>query len=611
MFSALSFAIAALLALIVLILGLRQQAGWGRSLKNAGLLGLLWSLPAGVLLFSEPSWAVLTVPVIAGGWTLLFFRRPKQLLRQTPVPLGAPELEARIQASAAHLGVHNLELARLPTGAQLGVHAFAANLSRPLVILADGLLHRLDEDEQHALACHELGHHSSGSLWWLLAPWPLGAALAFTLLPSVREVTVIGLAFALGFFGSRVWVSRPVELLCDRIAAQATEPATIRSALTRLHALHPVPLEGWLGPLAYLLATHPPLPIRLQALGEEQPLAVRHRVAHLLGNLVLLGTLGLLVASEVNPFFFLTLAAVPPFLLALGARRALKQGRGRQPVSWVQRYFIPGLLVFIALAVSVILGSVKGTLSSLWLVPTLVAELLVVVFAIRFRRTHRLRKQIQEAVHRRDFAWVWGLWAEQGARISKEPSLAHDVLVCGWVLGEVGTDRDLLALCPRFPQAGLSLSSLSLFRTPELAAQAAQAVIQALPNDHAGYVCLGRARLEQGDLEGAREAAEQARAADDDPLIGALEAWIQVRSGELESAKALLEEVELERPGDPWAQLIGLELALESGDTEAASEDLLRLERAVADMPVHGFGPALERLRARATPGSPGAAPSA
>ncbi len=197
---------------------------------------------------------------------------------------------------------------------ETGINAFVAGATpaRAVLVVTEGALAQLDRDELQGVVAHEFSHILNGdirlnlrlmaALAGILTVGKLGEFLVHLSpgdrrrnggLPVLAGLVLMAIGYAGLFFGRliKAAISRQRERLADASAVQFTRlPAGLAGALIKirngsgshLHSLHAEDLShmGFAETLAIrlrrLLATHPPLDQRLEALGADW--AARARV---------------------------------------------------------------------------------------------------------------------------------------------------------------------------------------------------------------------------------------------------------------------------------------------------------------------------------------------
>ena len=242
-----------------------QAAAWG-----AGPLWWVWAT------------GVLAVAVVGAAYLV-----PAALARAAAevAPLGRPELEARLSALAARVGVPFIQVLAWKAGRPGRTSAMLVGAGRSRrVLVAESVLDSHADDEIEVIVAHELAHSVRGDMWRSAAL--AIAAGAVCLFASARAVEVMDGALGIGAPGDMAslplialvcrgaWgalspvvnaMSRAQERRADRDALTWTQnaPALVRT-LRRLGAAHlaedrPSRLAG------VLFGRHPPLSERIAA----------------------------------------------------------------------------------------------------------------------------------------------------------------------------------------------------------------------------------------------------------------------------------------------------------------------------------------------------------
>ena len=175
----------------------------------------------------------------------------------------------RIAWIAGRLGIAPpvTRLVRSPSALQKN-NALIAGLAAPTMVLYDGILYRLTEEERDAIIAHELAHLANHTFWyWLVAGAACGVA-------SVAASAFYPLFVALGLglvllTGAWLILSRRLELDCDRRAARAIGHRRAASALWKIHADQP--FRGLIEFLIGAVGTHPSRDERLAAIRRDAP----------------------------------------------------------------------------------------------------------------------------------------------------------------------------------------------------------------------------------------------------------------------------------------------------------------------------------------------------
>jgi Zn-dependent protease with chaperone function/tetratricopeptide (TPR) repeat protein len=595
----------------------REGGGVARALLVGAFVAGSAAAPALVLAWVAGTWEVEPSELIVGGAVVLFvftmgFRVVKQPFRHA-MPMDDPDLEAALARVAQRAGLRTVpKLLRLRTLGALPVYGWVAVLHHPVVILADGLVHRLEPEEHEAILAHEVAHVSTGSLWWLQLPLPLAASISMAMLVWVDMWVVAGSTWALWAFLSRV-IGRPTELLCDRRAAELTSPQAMISGLRKMHAVHPVRDPGWRWSVSWALATHPPAQLRVHALGEDQgPLARRLRWTSALGfGLWLTLYLAVLGSWTLLPGLDSFLIGVNLALLGLGlqlaprlaARSFLRRRRALVPPGLPgRRWTRVGWWMFV-FGFASILADWMGC----WTPVLLLGGLLGMgLGAFRARGLRKLRSQLHEAMSAGKLAEARHIGQAHPGHLKRDPGLRHDVALANAALGCRGEAIEALERVlqrpERLPMAALSLGRMRLSDDPGRSLELGAWLTQHLPGEIAGplLVCDALRRLRRPDE--AMAAWAQARALEpDDPGVLILAIELALDADDADEAERWAEQARERAPGELTLQLAEARLALARGELETFHQQLDRARAILEDHPLAFVQWRIEELEAELT----------
>ena len=602
--------------LVTLLAAKRQSGGVTRSgaVAAAAIAGLA-SLPAAVLaamalVYDLDSGELITGASLALAVWAMGIRAVKQPFEHA-VPMNDPGLEAAIARVAARAGLRRApRLLRLRTLGALPVYGWVAVVHDPVVILADGLVHRLEPEEHEAILAHEIAHVSTGSLWWLLLPLPLAATISMALLAWVDMWVVLGSTWALWAFLARV-ISRPAETLCDRRAAALTSASAMISGLRKMHALHPIRDPGWRLTVAWALATHPPAALRIHDLGEDQgPMARRlRRTSAIAFGLWLLLYLGVLASWSLLPW--LDSLVIGLALGSLGAglqlapRLATRSSRRRQ-----RRLVPPGLpgrtltrtgwWLFV-LGTASLLSDLVGWWTGLMMLGALVG---LGLGAFRARGLRSLRQRVRRELQAQNFGVAHQIGREHPRQLKRDSGLRHDValasLAAGYEREGIEALEAVVQRAPRLLMALMSLGWLQLERDPARSLELGATLSRRMPGEPHGPLLECAALRRLGRHQDAVAAWERARTADPtEPgvLIQALE--LAIDAGSLDEATDWDAQAQERAPGELTLQLAQARLAIAQGQASAARAHLDRSRAILADHPLAFLGWRVEALEAR------------
>lgn len=219
----------------------------------------------------SPRMQTLIGTLVALGMVLLItaFLGPllvRLFLRTRPLPDGP--LRQYLAELGAWLGtpVGDLRVSVSPGGRIANAWVTGLWGRQRTVILSDHLLQVLDPAEIGAVFAHEVGHARLGHLpkrMAVAAGTVAGLAVLSWLAGSLPGAPlVLFLLFVTLPWLTAAFVQRRFELAADRFAAERLGPAVMASALRKI-AGRGARLPGWL----IWIRTHPPLEVRLAALG--------------------------------------------------------------------------------------------------------------------------------------------------------------------------------------------------------------------------------------------------------------------------------------------------------------------------------------------------------
>ena len=588
----------------VTLLAARRQSGGltrGGAIAATFLAGLA-TLPAAVLAWVATVYEVPPHELFMGAAAMLLvwataFRVVKQPFEHA-VPMDDPELEASLARVAARAGLERTpRLLRLRTLGAMPVYGWVAVLHDPVVILADGLVHRLEPDEHAAILAHEVAHIRTGSLWWLQLSLPIAATVSMAMLVWVDMWVALGSTWALWAFLARL-ISRPTERLCDRRAAALTSPAAMISGLRKMHAVHPVRDPGWRWTVAWALATHPPAQLRIHDLGEDQgPVARRlSRTSAVAFTLWLGGYLAVLSTWSLLPWLDSFAIGLALALLGLGlqlaprlaARSSLRRRRRLVPPGLPGRTLArTGWLLFVLCTASIL-----ANLLGWWTGLTMLGALACLGLAsFRGRGLRSLRQRVHKELQGHNFGVAHQIGMDHPRHLARDPGLRHDValasLASGHRLDGIEALEAVVAHAPRLLAAPLTLAKAKLEDDPARSLAMGRLLSERLPDDAPGPIieCMAQRRL--GQHEEAMAAWARARALiPDDPGVLVLAIELALDSDDPDEAERWVAQARERGPGGLELLLAETRLALTRGDTAAARAKLDRARAVIADHPL-------------------------
>ena len=268
------------------------------------MLGLLYVVLIGFLIAIGIGW-FLAVLIAAGGLFAQWYFSDRMALfamnAREVTPEQAPQLHAVIDRLCV---MADMEKPRVAIAESDVPNAFATGRSpsRSVVCVTTGLLRRLDVEEVEAVLAHELSHIAHRDVLVMTLASVAGVVAGFltrialfgggrsrdqnALVIVVSVIVVSAMVYAVSFLLTRM-LSRYRELAADRAGALLTgQPSALASALTRIsgdmgaipttdlrkaeafNAFFFAPAIAPGTSLASLIATHPPLQVRLEHLAK-------------------------------------------------------------------------------------------------------------------------------------------------------------------------------------------------------------------------------------------------------------------------------------------------------------------------------------------------------
>ncbi len=637
-----------------LIVGLRQKqeanGTWRRLFFVAAIVAGMQTLPVTLVFIltavefsgiNERSLSV-TLPIV---WFLNFLclisvmRPPFEFIRTSkalPIVEDVSFLD-RVREIAVSMQLPTPPVRIWRTGgSELQVMAAVGGLPAPSLVVFDGMMHRLNTDEQDAIIGHELAHLVNHSLWFLISPFPFAAMVA------IVAATLITPTFALMTgYTSYLLVQRPIsryfEYDCDRRAADVLGYRAMSRALAKLHAAHFVKNQGLLSYIAYATATHPSRVERMAALSRHAPAddapnvdwstrdVARRRFAAMLAYAI---GLGLAVVAFVwkcrllnasVPVFVMTLvAAIPLSAMLIAQWRSSRRHRKRFVRSvWrpVKQAFLVMCLAFAgfrALESQLERGPVESEASRppLWLTLLEVSCVLMTLAAILFMCFHAFRivlsrrlglaQKCGRILQDHEFDKIIELAKQYPKPFTKDVNLRHTLALARALSGDrataVGELFQIIHDEPRMHESAILLCMLALDDGhPDRALPLCKQLASALPHDPDPHILKASAlrMLRRFD-----EAEATVRAAlEVDPEAGyayAVQAAIEWERGNLEAGEAAFWQSEEYVPGAAHPQYLRAEQAVRSSDVEHARGEV---RKAVAASNANPFALLQKRVR--------------
>jgi Zn-dependent protease with chaperone function len=542
--------------------------------------------------------------LVFGTAVLASFLRPVRWKHAKGAPplVDDPAVLGRMQELAARMGLR-LPVVRMvhSPSSQKWTIAMVSGLAAPSVLIGDGILHRLSEDECDAIIAHELAHLANRTFWFfalLITAVTVAMVVAAAFVPFW---VALGFGFAL-FVGLHATISRQLELDCDRRAARAMGFRRAASALFKIHADQPFRRSPWLEFLIGATSTHPSRDERLAALhaiapAEDQPQVEWHpanvrrrQFASALACAVwLLCLAGCLAWARRSPGGWLpaiplvVLGMTPTLLLLLGMRRSARRHARRTRVGFRWRTLLGWTLaaVFGGLAIAIWTGWLNVTgrpdLDEVAAWGLGLAAFLSCSLLQSLDRSLPVKRKLEVAIQSGDYQAGLALGVKHPRIVARSPGLRHDLALVRAVVGE---RREAIAelekLCrdvPKLKQTWITLANLYADEGEhERALELATELTQALRNDPAGPILTARALRKLGRLDEAEAAAR--KVLEKEPELGdaqAVLAGVLLDRGDLAGAREHLAQAERFTPGTTGVSVLAAEIALAAGDPRAAA----------------------------------------
>lgn len=509
------------------------------------------------------------------------------------------------------------------TGGGMGIQAFAGGLPAPSLVVSDGVLHRLSEDEVDAIIGHELGHIANRSLWW----FPASISIAWTIAIVSTAWSGVWLSLLFGFavqVGLRRIVSRYFEFDSDRKAAKVAGFRSTTSALNKIHISSPVSNKGWVSYFAYSVATHPSLEERLQALFEKSPaddrpvigwsstIAKRRKLG---ARIAFMCWVGLLVCSFSIPrnelgiflrsLLYLVISLVPSLLINNAIRQDVKSELKRRQFHPKSKLNIALIFVLVILMFLVFYavdkvdpGVAKDSFGEMiWIIfglPFVLGAILVLCGIWRGSKSPHAR--IRLAIHQRRWQDAVALGKEFAQKIQNDAPLRNDLNLALWITGDsegaISAMQTLRGEYPAFKHPWL-IESLMHLESGETSR--ALELIDEVREDLAGDVSVhgvaARCYRQLGELESMEhEAAMIEEIIPDSAAVQAFRCAIAIDKRDLAMARELWEKADSLAPGDAYITLLKAELDHLEGNRLASLQSLEQAQRLIDATPFSFLG---------------------
>jgi Zn-dependent protease with chaperone function/tetratricopeptide (TPR) repeat protein len=640
-----SLVVFAVMAPLFVFMGRRQRRDargtWRRLILVSLALAALQAAPVlatALLLRWRPSLAPWYDPTIIfvtlGVFVFNVFRHQAYLTavtwqgtREAPPLLDDPAVLARIERIAARLGLAAPVTRVVRSGTSIQTNnAMIAGLAAPTMLLYDGVLYRLSEEECDAIVAHELAHLANHSFWhWVVCGAVVSVAVvAASAFYPVLVAVALGLAL---WTGGWLILGRRLELDCDRRAARAIGHRRAASALFKIHADQP--FRGVMEFLIGAIATHPSRDERLAAIHRDSPgddrtevewaprLLLRRRIASwcaaALWLAVVAGSLLWGYRWRGSSWPALPLALMEAGLIVLfwlglrrSARRKRRLRRTRRPwrlwLVWALSAALTGWLLYFFTGLN--REHVTPVTNLIVLVSLFVTWLAALQLLKRGDRATKLNKQVAVAIQSNDYPKALGLCEANPAVVAGSTELRYNHALIRAVLGrreEALADLERLRQDdPRFKMTWLLLAAIYCDEAEyERALGLCVELSRELPDEPTGPQAESWLLRRLGRLEEAEARANRALEMDAQGGQGVLTlAAVALDRGDHAAARELWKRAERLSPGTVGVALFEAELALATDDpgAEAALE---RAAKATRNNPLAFAEKAAARLARR------------
>jgi Zn-dependent protease with chaperone function len=601
---------------IFFLTGLRQrrEAGgtWRRLFGVSLVLAALQTAPvlAALLLarWQPPlahSSALPAVTFLAFCFGIAWHRAFLKAVKWTKGTTAPPLLEdkavlARIAQIAGRLGIAPPVTRVVRSASSLQTNqALVVGLVAPTMVLYDGILYRLAEEERDAIIAHELAHLANHSFWYGLISGTVCTITVVVASAFYSVVMAIGLGLALLSGAVRI-LKRRLELDCDRRAARAIGHRRAASALSKIHADQPY--HGVVEFLIGAVSTHPSRDERLAAIRRDAPdddrpevewdsrvLALRRLAAWSAAGLWLSVIIACLVWGSRWPDSIwpavplLLMDAALVVLFWLGLRKAARRQRRLQATrsTWLMRltWLLPPLLLggILAAYYAGLTRSYLGSAATLAVLAGGVLIWLTLWLVAGRNRATKLNHQIVIAVRSGDYAGALALAEGSPAVVAGNTKLRYNHALLRAVLGrreEALADLERLRRDdPSFKMTSLLLVNLytdegEYARALEVATQ----LSHELPGDPIGPLAASWPLRKLGRLEEAEtRAGEVLKMEPRNAQAHLTLAGVAFDRGDQAGAREHLSQAERRAPGSVNAALLAAEMALATEDGAEAA----------------------------------------
>ncbi len=641
------------IALIYCSLGFRQRNEAGGTLLRlvwvAALASAIALLPLATSLLVRPDvWQshadklISTIAVLSCLWVGLFMRPPLSRLGRSLPLVDDAGVVAGVERIASVMGIAAPRLRKRELfGATTKIGAWVGGLPRQSIVVTDGMLHRLTADEGTAIIAHEMGHIVNHSIWLLAGVFPIACAFAVVAAKwhDAPDAVLLGMIF---FVGLRRVVSRAVEADCDRRAGRAAGFSQMISALEKVYAAHELRNRGFWPTLAFAMATHPSIDVRLSLLtraswrcdgktaadtppssqsltNADDESTVRfiysprrfwiHRFVSCAALLIWAAGLALLWRAKIVPALIAWILIFTPSFLLLAAqkpetRRMRQRARVTGQRSWARLLKLAGITFLIGVGCGLPLSIAIAEKSEKILAILGITSLAVISIIWAYKSQVLARRRFYRALHEHDFPRALEI-GRGNRRLSGDPMARYIMALVEVVQGNAASGiKELEQIAEKNPK--FRLARVGLFCSlidnghVEKARQVAEAAAVQSPKDPLPYGMIARASRLLSRCDEARAAATKSLELDgDDAFAEAMMAGVELDAGHVDEAQRRVARALILSPAHVSALIMRAEILLANGDRVAAERAIEAATSAARASPFSFVNRDLARLNER------------
>lgn len=534
---------------------------------------------------------------LVGGLFMPMWRLARERVDYTPIE--DPKVLARTGELANRIGAPRPRvLLRSTPDRSLHFSAMVGGALAPVMIISDGILQRMEDQETAGVLAHELAHLARGHPFRSVIPVIGVIALVPVLGAFLFPTVCVVLGLLLLRWSHRIF-GRREELACDRLAGMAIGFIPAARALDKVHGAQTFDCSPTLGRIVHGMQEHPSRDLRLRHLASHATEAERASIvydaheaaAQQLTDLLVLSAFVCTVAFGVSAGLVESLkwhGIAAMLVLVVGAPMLPYCAvLPRLYYLWQLRpHRVPWRALLQCLLVVGLIGSMLAGLGQPYSWPTLAATAVAVILVWRRWKKRRTLVRIYRAVRDQDFHEALSCSLTLSKRIQRSPVHRLYRATLYAAMREDNRARQLLeslaADHPRFFHAQLLRATITGWDNPRAAVEISASIARALPSNpyamahHASHV--SRASDPDAAEPLAREAIRIL------PAVGEFHgilAGILCKQGKLEQSEQQLQEYEARDPGATDLFLYRGHLLLARGKLEQARKMARRAREAI------------------------------